>query len=726
MDHGLFGIDFTHPAGLKNAKPSAANFSPLVEQLRSDIRAKNDPLCSAATALKSSIQKRESGLSKFLHEINVREAVKKSLEDAVKGIKEAAAAEKGEEVSEDEEVSDSVKTMYAAVILEFATILSYLCQVLSQSVSSGNCDEATIQFLDYLLDKVLTKTGKKIQNKILQGMGLQMGTDPRNTQIRMAMAFLGEKAAKWSDDYFGVKDTKKILENEKLSFLQDKVIKASQTPHVPPNSAQRLVELYTGMLNDADLHPGLPVSGDITAGCADSRGGSAVVHSDNGSDASVAESWGSFSTPAVALSGTIASTIASVALLRREDPKFYGEVQAALHQVHHMQINLDSLVGMSTPSATQQAEETPSPLSHIFSIENLLQNDVAFNELEKYIKKTKSAAMAVGATDECKAAYSEWLQDVEKHMLENPLKADSALSELELIGSGRLKIHEMCQIRSHIASGGHGAVLDAIFEYKGQYFEIAAKAELLAGGMELADALRAIATHERVNEQEDVATLVALHLHKFEKEVVCKGKPDKAKYCLITFMELGGGTLKDEMSRSDRSQEEKAKFGVNTALSIMKMVLTFEGAKIVHRDIKPENLIYFKLAKLLERKLKICDFGISKPVTADAEHTWKAGTDSYRAPEVKPFAKVSSKSDVFSVGMILFKSVVGWKAKRDKMDNVDWEDAEAALRAAIDDEEHWKESLINLISGLLENDPTKRLNPADAYAFLARVNEQIP
>ena len=79
--------------------------------------------------------------------------------------------------------------------------------------------------------------------------------------------------------------------------------------------------------------------------------------------------------------------------------------------------------------------------------------------------------------------------------------------------------------------------------------------------------------------------------------------------------------------------------------------------KVIHRDLKPSNI-------LLEMGMnpKISDFGLASVFEGDhTKHITRrvAGTYGYMAPEYAVLGHVSTKSDVFSFGMIILEIVTG-------------------------------------------------------------------
>jgi serine/threonine-protein kinase len=79
---------------------------------------------------------------------------------------------------------------------------------------------------------------------------------------------------------------------------------------------------------------------------------------------------------------------------------------------------------------------------------------------------------------------------------------------------------------------------------------------------------------------------------------------------------------------------------------------------IVHRDIKPSNIIFTE-----EKQVKLTDFGIARIEDTGAGHQTQAGeilgTPVYMAPEQVMGQNVDGRSDLFSLGVILYEMVVG-------------------------------------------------------------------
>lgn len=123
----------------------------------------------------------------------------------------------------------------------------------------------------------------------------------------------------------------------------------------------------------------------------------------------------------------------------------------------------------------------------------------------------------------------------------------------------------------------------------------------------------------------------------------------------IAMEYLDGRNLRQEMDSAGALPPLKA---IETAIEVLKGLSFSHSKGVVHRDIKPDNI-----QLLTNGSVKITDFGIAR-LTFEPNLTMDGqvfGTPSYMSPEQIHGKEIDARSDLFSVGVILYEMVAGAK-----------------------------------------------------------------
>lgn len=99
---------------------------------------------------------------------------------------------------------------------------------------------------------------------------------------------------------------------------------------------------------------------------------------------------------------------------------------------------------------------------------------------------------------------------------------------------------------------------------------------------------------------------------------------------------------------------------VRCGTEILEGLSYTHGLGIIHRDIKPANIFVLE-----NGSIKIADFGIARVDNSELTQIGSVlGTPSYMSPEQCTGVKVDARSDLFSVGVVLYEMLTGKKPFR--------------------------------------------------------------
>lgn len=157
---------------------------------------------------------------------------------------------------------------------------------------------------------------------------------------------------------------------------------------------------------------------------------------------------------------------------------------------------------------------------------------------------------------------------------------------------------------------------------------------------------------------------------------------------------------------------------------------------IIHRDLKPDNVFLARVPGHDAPVVKVLDFGIAKILDGDrlldpleTQAGTVFGTPRYMSPEQARGKPLDPRSDLYSVGVVLYQLLTG-RAPFDDDDAVvvmarHIRERPASLRDAAPEGRMFPAVLDTVVARALEKDPRRRLPTADAFerALLACLPE---
>jgi len=117
---------------------------------------------------------------------------------------------------------------------------------------------------------------------------------------------------------------------------------------------------------------------------------------------------------------------------------------------------------------------------------------------------------------------------------------------------------------------------------------------------------------------------------------------------------VDGEDLSSSVRRFGKLSQDKA---VEIARQICAGLAAAHDRGVVHRDLKPANIMLDGAGKV-----RITDFGLAGVAATLQGAEVRAGTPAYMAPEQLAGREVTAKSDIYSVGLILYEILTGKRA----------------------------------------------------------------
>src|SRR5580692_5041385 len=202
------------------------------------------------------------------------------------------------------------------------------------------------------------------------------------------------------------------------------------------------------------------------------------------------------------------------------------------------------------------------------------------------------------------------------------------------------------------------------------------------------------------------------------------GRTGENYFYAMEFVE--GETLENLIKRSGRLQ---VKLALEIATQVAAGLTAVHKQKLVHRDIKPSNIMV-SLEDGGAVTAKIIDLGMAKPApdapaqTAISTLGAFAGTPTFASPEQFAGVGVDIRSDLYSLGVVLWEMVTGRAVFRGSPAEVMYQLQHAPI--PLEDLEHVPQPVFVLLEVLLEKDPARRFqNPAELLKAMPTVTSAI-
>ena len=160
-----------------------------------------------------------------------------------------------------------------------------------------------------------------------------------------------------------------------------------------------------------------------------------------------------------------------------------------------------------------------------------------------------------------------------------------------------------------------------------------------------------VSNQEFIRRFKNESKAIAMLSHQNIVKVYDVSFGDLIQYIVMEYIE--GVTLKEVIERQGSLRWKDA---VHFTIQILRGLQHAHDKGIVHRDVKPQNIMV-----LADGTIKVTDFGIARFTRSDQRTiTDKAiGSVHYISPEQARGEKTDEKSDIYSVGVMLYEMITG-------------------------------------------------------------------
>ena len=212
--------------------------------------------------------------------------------------------------------------------------------------------------------------------------------------------------------------------------------------------------------------------------------------------------------------------------------------------------------------------------------------------------------------------------------------------------------------------------------------------------------------------------------HSNVATVLHLGRTGNSYFYAMEFVE--GETLEKLIKRSGRLE---VKLALEIAMQVAGGLAAVHKQKLVHRDIKPSNIMV-NIEEGSNVTAKIIDLGLAKAVIESGSQAaisvpgGFAGTPEFASPEQFAGVGVDIRSDLYSLGVVLWEMVTGHVVFRGSPAEVMYQHQHAPL--PLERLERVPQPVVILLEVLLEKDPGRRFqSPAELLKVMPRIADAI-
>jgi len=222
-----------------------------------------------------------------------------------------------------------------------------------------------------------------------------------------------------------------------------------------------------------------------------------------------------------------------------------------------------------------------------------------------------------------------------------------------------------------------------------------------------------VVTKSKLNAEDEVALkdeIQVLNELKHPHIICLYDVFEEANYYYLVTEKMSGGELFDRIVSKSFYNEKEAR---DVCKILFEAIGYCHSKQVAHRDLKPENLLL--RSEDNDSEIKIADFGFAKKCLTPNSLTTQCGTPGYVAPEILEGVAYDTKSDMWSLGVIVYILLGGYppfieQNQRELFRKIRKGQYEFH-------EEYWgavSDEAKDLISSLLTVQPSKRLSASES------------